>query len=571
MAEGTRDLAVRLAALSDAELADFLRERRAPALPAWRDFFDAAEALTDPASLRRALATLPAADLAELTDAAREGRESGSAHTRRLMLTDAEGVPLPQVAALLAEFGGSPIDVGRPAPDADATAEGHAAERAFTSVAALGDILIQAIRTPLSRVGSGALGAADRRRLAEDLPHPDDVDPLISLAERAGLLAADTRSFMPTAAADDWLAASTPDRWTSAARAWWIAVPAPLTASARLTDPAGWPAAFPADPAWPDRGAAFRREAEAWGIVTPTGAAPSWTRLIGADPAAAARELATLMPREVDRIYLQNDLTAISPGPLAPGLDVRLRRIAVRESHAQASSYRFTAETVAGALTEGENAETILAFLAELSLTGVPQPLDYLVRTTAERHGTVRVGDDPDAPADATRTRVWSSSPEALEPIAVDQSLRPLGLVRTADGSALTSRVARDTVLWALIDARYPAIAVDADGTMLRLRRHRVAVSPPATDDGETYGPIIRLLRGADEADADAAWLDRELEAAVRERSLVEIDVELPGGVARTFVLEASGMGGGRMRGRERGTDVERTLPVSSIRSIRRL
>ena len=387
-----------------------------------------------------------------------------------------------------------------PRPDADAAAEGHAAERAFTSVAALGDILIQAIRTPLSRVGSGALGAADRRRLAEDLPHPDDVDPLISLAERAGLLAADARSFMPTAAADDWLAASTPDRWTSAARAWWIAVPAPLTASARLTDPAGWPAAFPADPAWPDRGAAFRREAEAWGIVTPTGAAPSWTRLIGADPAAAARELATLMPREVDRIYLQNDLTAISPGPLAPGLDVRLRRIAVRESHAQASSYRFTAETVAGALTEGENAESILAFLAELSLTGVPQPLDYLVRTTAERHGTVRVGDDPDAPADATRTRVWSSSPEALEPIAVDQSLRPLGLVRTADGSALTSRVARDTVLWALIDARYPAIAVDADGTTLRLRRHRVAVSAPRDrrrrDVRPYHPPAARGRRG---------------------------------------------------------------------------
>ena len=57
--------------------------------------------------------------------------------------------------------------------------------------------------------------------------------------------------------------------------------------------------------------------------------------------AEAEARLGALLPHEVDRIYLQNDLTAISPGPLASGLDVRLRQLAHRESHAQASSYRF--------------------------------------------------------------------------------------------------------------------------------------------------------------------------------------------------------------------------------------
>ena len=90
---------------------------------------------------------------------------------------------------------------------------------------------------------------------------------------------------------------------------------------------------------------------------------------------------------EIDRIYLQADLTAIAPGPLAPRLDLRLRRIAKRESRAQASSYRFSADSIGAGMTEGESAESIREFLAGISLTGIPQPLDYLIESTAARHG----------------------------------------------------------------------------------------------------------------------------------------------------------------------------------------
>ncbi|MFP3423044.1 helicase-associated domain-containing protein, partial [Bacillus sp. SIMBA_161] len=72
----------------------------------------------------------------------------------------------------------------------------------------------------------------------------------------------------------------------------------------------------------------------------------------GSSPDAAP--LIALMPHEVDRVFLQNDLTAISPGPLAPRLDARLRTMAVRESRAQASGYRFTEASIARALSSGE-------------------------------------------------------------------------------------------------------------------------------------------------------------------------------------------------------------------------
>jgi hypothetical protein len=44
----------------------------------------------------------------------------------------------------------------------------------------------------------------------------------------------------------------------------------------------------------------------------------------------------------------------------------------------------------------------------------------------------------------------------------------------------------------------------------------------------------------------------------------------MPGGDERALTLEATGLGGGRLRGRDRAADIERTLPVTSIVSVRR-
>ncbi len=42
-------------------------------------------------------------------------------------------------------------------------------------------------------------------------------------------------------------------------------------------------------------------------------------------------------------------------------------------------------------MTDGETASSILEFLGAVSLTGMPQPLEYLIESTATRHGLVRV------------------------------------------------------------------------------------------------------------------------------------------------------------------------------------
>ena len=576
MTEGTRELAARLATLDDSQLAALLAARGVSPTAAWRDFFDAADALTDPVFVARALQGLTATELAAVAQAAASGApvpEDVAPTVRNLGLTDASGIPLSSTSAAIELVTFDSAEPSEALPASDSATEGATAERAFTSVASLGDILIQSLHAPFALLGSGALAAADRRRIAEDLQRPEDLDALIALARTAGLLDVEGRWLLPTAQAELWLREPTVRRWSTVATAWRDELPRGIRTGGSWTDPATWNATFPADASWPARAEALRAQALVWGLIAPDGAAPPWSRTLPASVAEAESQLAALLPYEVDRIYLQNDLTAISPGPLAAGLDVRLRQLAHRESHAQASSYRFTPDTIAAALTEGETAESILEFLAGLSLTGVPQPLEYLVRTSADKHGLVRVGYDPDAPPETPRALVTSSEKQALETIAVDQSLRSLGLVRTADGAALTSRVPRDTVLWALIDARYPAVAVDHDGVEEPLRRHRIAASPlsPGSAPPEAYTALIETLRASLSSNADGAWLEREIEAAVRTRSIVEVEVQLPDGSTRSFTLEASGLGGGRLRGRERGTDVERTLPVSSVRGIRRV
>ncbi|WP_181800739.1 helicase-associated domain-containing protein, partial [Microbacterium sp. H6] len=245
--------------------------------------------------------------------------------------------------------------------------------------------------------------------------------------------------------------------------------------------------------------------------------------------------------------------------PLEPALDVRLRTIAVRESAAQASSYRFTAESVAHAFVVGETEQSILDFLSSVSLTGIPQPLSYLLTQTAQRHGLVRVSTDDET----GRTRIESADSHLLQAMTVDQTLRPLGL--TAHVDSLTTRVGRDTVYWALTDARYPATLVGSDGALLVRERHPAPPAPASTDDSSGLAPLIARLRSHQGPDADAAWLDRELEAAVRAKSVLKVTVGMPDGSTRDLLLEATGLGGGRLRGRDRAADVERTLPVSSI------
>ncbi len=572
MSTHARPLAVWLAAAPDTQLAALFEARGVRADAPWSDFFDAAEALLDTASIERMLPRLTRDEAEALRQAvdADHGQEHTSARASAsvssliaLALLRPDGTPPPPVAeAVAARVPPTAADAPVDALAAPESAAAHAAERAFTSVAALADVLLMTRETPLALLTTGNVAAGDKRRLSEAGLPVDIVDELIALALEAAVVTVEERRLRVTSDGEQWLRLSAAERWAHVAEAFRSSLPRGVRSDTGGWLPVSkWAHQHPWDPSWDERSQVLRERARLLGLIAEGDTEPAWAVSLREGDHADTEALERVLPTEVDRIFLQNDLSAIAPGPLASALDVRLRGIAVRESAAQASSYRFTSESISHALATGETASSILDFLGELSLTGIPQPLEYLVTQTSQRHGLVRVFAD----AASGRTRITSTDTTLLDALGIDQALRPLGLSRDADG--LSSRVGRDTIYWALTDARYPATIVGSDGKPQVVDRNPPATRPPAPSN--SYDALIERLRAQQGPDADAAWLERELEAAVRSKAVLLVEVGMPDGSTRELTLEASGLGGGRLRGRDRAADVERTLPVKSIRSAR--
>jgi hypothetical protein len=558
-----------LGARSDEELAVLFAERQIPPSVTWRDMFDAAEALLEPASVARALPALTRPEASALLAAASGTPATGTVRDRlaaRALVGD-DGVAFPPVVDAVREAlpDGIP-DAAAPAPPSQKVETAAASEAAFTYAASVADILLQTLEAPLGRIGSGSLGATERRRLVDAgaVSTPADADLLVGLAADVGLLGANDRAWLVSSAGREWLRLPTLERWQRTAVALRDALPrAYRTADGGWIPVEDWARATPFDAEGPERAALWTQRLMRWGLLDAAGRIAPWAEPLARGGEVDTSALRELLPPEVDRVYLQNDLTAIAPGPLAPHLDVRLRAMATRESRAQASSYRFSAASIGAAITAGETADSLREFLAGISLTGLPQPLAYVIERTAAEHGRVRVSSDP-----ATQlTRVSTDDETLLRSMEIDQSLRSIALSRTDDGE-LVSHVSSDVVFWALTDAHYPAIAVDAEGRPRALERAKLAPdAQPATHPVDTYADLLgRLREGA--GDSDAAWLERELDQAVRARAVIDVTVRLPDGSARVFRLEATGLGGGRLRGRDRGADVERTLPLSHIDGV---
>ena len=557
MSTHARPLATWLAAADDDALTSLFRARHISADPGWDDFFDAAESLTEQGSIHRALDALPRTD-ADTLLSARDGAAITGATRERLTgmaLLDASGSLLTPVREqLMDRTVPESADVVEPLP-ADDVAAARAAERATRTMTQLAEMLLAARETPLGLLATGAMAAGERKRLAEADVH--DAEMLRVLAESAGLLRSASRALHTTAAGEAWLLLPFAERWQHIVDAFRRSLPEGIRDDGEVIPSAAWDDAYPWSPEWPERAATLRSCVRLLGVETSTGAEPEWAAFFRRGERDALAGLAALVPAEVDKVFLQNDLTAISPGTLLPALEIRLRNMAERDV-TQSSSYRFTPESLGHALVEGESAEGIVAFLTDISLTGLPQPLMYLIEQTAQRHGLVRVSDGEQGSV------VTSRDAQLLDTISVDRRLRPLAL-HLEDGM-LVSRVSPDTAYWALIDARYPATLVDPEGNAVSKRRGSTV--PASPDEPVDYAPLIARLRSHQGADADAAWLDRELEAAVRTRTQLRVEIAMPDGSSRELTLEPTGLGGGRLRGRDLSADVERTLPVRSIRSV---
>lgn len=572
-------LAGQLRSLTDTDLAELLdsREFRETGI---RDFFDLADALLDADSIQLALGRLDRPTLALL--AAGEAPPAAV----RLALASADGVHAP-VAARLADWPSEGLPGPQelkddPAPAAlapvsqiDAKFTDHAAsEHAFATTTAIAELLAELQHEPARELAKGGIALPDSKRLSAAMGVDlDRIPGLVEIADRAGLVASDNGRLMTTQASTEWTVDSSGERWSLLAAAWLERLPldirtilaqrAGATWGEGLDEFVGW--LFPAGGDWMrDRVTVYTRDAQLLGITADHVPSTPGTALLRDGAAAAARAMTALFPPEVEQVYLQHDLTVVSPGPLAPRLDARLRGMADVESRALASSYRVSAASLYRAMALGETAQSMREFLSGISLTGIPQPLEYLLAEATSRYGLVRVG-----PTDDGRSYVRSTDDTLLRTLLVDHTLAPLGLVRT--GTRLTSRFDRELVFWSLAEARYPVAAEDPDGTVVLLRRRRATRQSAQTPKNHAISLIEKLRVGSPaetEEAAGRAWLTRQLDVAIRGKLAVTVTVELPDGTTMDYQLEPASVAGGRLRARDRRADIERTLPLASIMAV---
>lgn len=614
------ELAARLRRLPREELASALRTREFETSGA-RDLFDLAEALLAPDSIDHALSLLDRRHLAVLVAASAVADDHGwttvdavRTELARLgssqRLSDATADLLSELAATLLVVPGSDnghvhvpmsvtarlavqtgrdlpsaVELAAPAPavlaavdDVDRSLlERRAAETAYATVAATSELLAELGNQPARELAKGGLALPDSKRLAESAGIELDALPrLFHRAVEAGLVVRDGAFWLESDLGAAWTQQSAAARWRRLAECWRDRIPAPLRdlvarrsetlTATDLRDDVRW--FYPAGGRWIDE--ALDRlvdDAEALGLAVAGEPVEYGHLVLGGDIDRAARTLAAHFPAQVDKVYLQHDLSVVSPGPLQPELDARLRGFADVEGRDLASTYRIGGASVNRGLAAGETADTILAFLKGLSLTGIPQPLAYLVGEAAARFGSVRVAtaDERDAPA---RSAIRSDDEQLVRTLAVDQSLASLGL-RQAGPRRLLSRFPADVVFWALSDAKYPVAAEDAKGKIVRLRRHRLASAPPPPPKTDPIAALLdRVLATGEDGATEQAWLARQLEAAARAKETLTVTVRMPGGQTSDYLLAPASVANGRLRARDRKADIERTLPLSAIAAV---
>jgi hypothetical protein len=483
---------------------------------------------------------------------------------------------------------------------------------------------------------SGGLGVRDARRTARVLGLDEATTTLLAeVAAAAGLITWTDENpsapvWLPTVAADAWLAAPPQRRWAMLAHAW-LELPR-LPGLATTRDEKDRPLAALSDDLRQPRAPAGRRrileliaelptgraiqrcedlaavlgwraprqdsrrrdeligwtvqEATALGIVA-LGALSSAGRVLLRDGApAAAAVLLTALPEPVDHVLVQADRTVVAPGPLEPELAKEIGLVADVESAGGATVYRVTEDTVRRALDAGRSAADLLELFQTRSTTPVPQSLNYLIEDVARRHGRLRGG--------AAAAFLRCDDPVLLTELLAHPVAARCGLRRLAP-TVLVSPLSLAALLEEVRGAGFLPVAEGADGEVVDLRagarRAKVRAQPtrraaaPPTPSAEQLAALVATVRAGDTA---AAFLSKAavpgkpsartgsistattlelLQGAAHAGSNVRIGYVDSRGVASKRIVRPVNVGGGVLEGIDRCADELRRYPLHRITS----
>lgn len=479
---------------------------------------------------------------------------------------------------------------------------------------------------------SGGLGVRDVRRTARVLDIDEAMVTLLAeVALAAGLITWTEEGpgaplWLPTVAADSWLAAPPQRRWVVLAHSW-LQLPR-LPGLARIRDDKDRPLAALSDDlrqprapagrhrileviaelppgcgvqraadlaavlAWraPRQDGRRRDEVVAWTVQEATalgvlalGALSSAGRaLLREGTAAAAAALLTALPEPVDHVLVQADRTVVAPGPLEPELAKAIGLVADVESAGGATVYRVTEDTVRRALDAGRSAADLHELFRTRSVTPVPQSLSYLIDDVARRHGRLRAG--------AIAAFLRCDDPVLLSELLAHPVAARCGLRRLAP-TVLVSPWSVAALLDEVRGAGFLPVAEDADGEVVDLRagarraraqtarRASVPSTPsvPPTPSAEQLAALVARVRAGDAAVMTSRGTARGLGAvstgatlellqdAAHAGSNVCIGFVDSHGVASRRIVRPVSVGGGVLEGIDHRAEELRRFPLHRI------
>ncbi|GAA5112296.1 helicase-associated domain-containing protein [Alloalcanivorax gelatiniphagus] len=325
--------------------------------------------------------------------------------------------------------------------------------------------------------------------------------------------------------------------------------------------------------------AAALTEAAVLGVSGAGGLPPSGRLVAAGDLPGAAAAIDEHLPRPVEHVLLQADLTAVAPGPLETEVARRLHLLADVESRGGATVYRFTPGSLRRGFDAGWSAAEVRDFLTGVSQTPVPQPLEVLVDDVARTFGSVRVGH--------AEAFLRADDEAALAALVHDSRARTLGLRLLAPTVAIATSPL-DVLLPRLRELGAAPVVEAADGTVrvsrpdlqrARLRRGRRPAGGVEARQAAQVQAVATAIRAGDRAEssrpstAEATNPSAALAAlreAIEARSTVVIGYVDNHGATGERVVDPRRLDGGRLSAYDHRADDVRDFAVHRITGVRR-
>lgn len=450
--------------------------------------------------------------------------------------------------------------------------------------------------SPGQQLAAGGVGVRELRRLMKELTAAEgEVRLWLELAAAMGLLRPDGNGeILPTRSADAWLAEPPGRQLIDLVTAWQTVGPVPthrvgsedkalpalgpddttqigrtlradllrllteypegtaVTDLDSLVDLIAWrhPLRYHSAEALSPYLLATWTEAQHLGLVADAALSTlGWAVATGAGQHELVELAGQIVPAPVARATFLPDLSAVVSGPPSAELAGLLDLVAELEGRDTASTWRFSPDSVRRALDAGHTADGLLAQLGKVADRPLPQPVEYLIKDAARRHGRLQVRqvscavctDDETLAAEIAAHRKLAGLELSLLSATVLGSAKPanetLRLLRIVGYSPVQQCRTGQT----LVERVAPRRAPDLPRTQQPARPEPVA--PAVLAARLVGGNVVELpvIACEQEVKANASALDdaqaRLLAYAIEHQSPVRIDyVSASGGYTRRII-----------------------------------